>query len=191
MSFKFSLEKLTNSKWLNLFNVSYEKDGKPGKWVMCSRKENPITDAAIADAVVIIPIVKTESGNKLVLIREFRIPIGDYLYGFAAGLIDNGESIEQTIRRELKEETGLIVDKIVEISPAVFSSAGMSDEANYMALVEASGEITNEFLEDSEDIEVILMDSQEIRDLLNSQKKIAAKAWAMLYHFAEKDTITF
>ena len=191
MSFRFSLEKLTSSKWLNLFNISYEKDGKTGQWVMCSRKKNPIIDSTCADAVVIIPIIKTKSGNKLVLIREFRIPIGDYLYGFAAGLIDKGESVEDTIRRELKEETGLNVDKIVEISMPVFSSAGMSDESNHMALVEASGNITNKFLEDSEDIEVVLMNSQEIRELLKSQKRIAAKAWAMLYHFASKAAIEF
>ncbi len=191
MTFRFSLEKLTDSKWLNLFKVSYEKNGKRGKWVMCSRKENPITDSSIVDAVVIIPIVKTQSGNKLVVIREFRVPIGDYLYGFAAGLIDEGESIEQAVRRELKEETGLEVNRIVEVSPRVFSSAGMSDESNYMVLVEASGEITDEFLEETEDIEVILMDSKEIRELLKSQKNIAAKAWPMLYHFAKEGTIKF
>ncbi len=191
MAFEFSLKKLTNSKWLNLFHVSYEKDGKSGSWVMCSRKEKPITDAHIVDAVVIIPIVKTPSGNKLVVIREFRVPIGDYLYGFAAGLIDKGETIEEAVRRELKEETGLKVDRIVEISPRVFSSAGMSDESNHMVLVEASGEITNKFLEATEDIEVLLMDSQEIAELLNSQKNIAAKAWAMLYHFAREGRIEF
>ena len=122
-------------------------------------------------------------GRKLVVTKEFRVPIWDYEYGFPAGLIDDGEDVEQTVSRELKEETGLELVRIKHISSPVYSSAGLTDESCHMVLVEARGEVSNEGLEDSEDIEVLLLDVLGIEALLASDKKIAAKAWGLLHHY--------
>ena len=181
----FKLNKLTDSKWLNLFEIIYHRKAKQQKpWMMCSRKKRPITDADKADAVVIVPIVNTTEGKKLVVTKEFRVPIWDYEYGFAAGLIDDGENIEETVARELKEETGLDLVKINHISMPVYSSAGLTDESCCMVLVEAAGKISNEWLDGSEDIEALLVNVDDIRILLASDTKIAAKAWGLLYHYA-------
>jgi len=151
--------------------------------MMCSRKQRPIEEAAQADAVVIVPTVNTDSGRKLVVTKEFRVPIWDYEYGFPAGLIDAGESVETTIARELKEETGLDLIRINHVSTPVYSSAGLTDESCYMAMVEASGNVSSEHQEQTEDIEVVLMNAHEIGELLASEKKVAAKAWGLFYHY--------
>jgi ADP-ribose pyrophosphatase len=192
MADNYTLIKLTDRKWLNLYEVAYTaKDGSTHHWQMCSRKACPIADAAIPDAVVIVPILPTPQGNRLVLTREFRIAINDFEYGFPAGLIDVGESIEQTVRRELKEETGLDVARIHHISPPVYSSAGLSDESCCMVLVTAAGTPSTHLNESHEQIEVLLLDVPDIRALLDSDKKIAAKAWGLLYHFAASARIAF
>jgi hypothetical protein len=54
-----------------------------------------------------------------------------------------------------------------------------------MVLVEAKGQVSNKWLDHTEDIEVLFLDVQGIRDLLASNKKIAAKAWGLLYHYAQ------
>ena len=59
------------------------------------------------DAVVICALHKAQ--NKLVLINQYRVPINKYIYELPAGLVDNNEDIETSVRRELKEETGLDV----------------------------------------------------------------------------------
>ena len=91
----------------------------------------------------------------------------------------------ETVKRELKEETGLELVKIGHISKPVYSSAGLSDESCYMAMVEARGEVSNQYQEPSEDIETILMDVDDIKALLESQSKVAAKAWGILYHYVK------
>ena len=96
-----------------------------------------------------------------------------------------------TVRRELKEETGLTVTRIVHISPAVYSSAGLSDESCRMVLVEATGSVSAAGNADGEEIETLLMDAGQIRELLGSDHKIAAKAWGLLYHFAVTGHIAF
>lgn len=180
----YKLTRLTDCKWANLFEVRYERSAQPEKsWIMCSRKDQPAGNADKADAVVIIATIETGEGRRLVVTKEFRVPIWDYEYGFPAGLIDDGEDVEQTVSRELKEETGLELTRIKHISAPVYSSAGLTDESCHMVLVEARGEVSDEWLEDSEDIETLLLDVVGIRDLLASDKKIAAKAWGLLHHY--------
>src|SRR5207248_563824 len=101
------VEKLTNEKWLNLFAASYEHNGHKGRWVYASRKSGPAEGKAV-DAVVIVPVLH-EAGRppRLVMIREFRIPLNDYSLAFPAGLLEKGESVEECVRREMLEETGL------------------------------------------------------------------------------------
>lgn len=186
MQESYSVEKLTQSTWVNLFHVQYTHKSPDDKsWVMCSRKPRPIQDAAHPDAVVIVPTVDTPSGRRLVVTREFRVPIWDYEYGFPAGLIDPGESVEATIARELKEETGLDLVKINHLSAPVYSSAGLTDESCVMAMVQASGQVSSQHQEHLEDIEAILMDADQIQDLLASGKKVAAKAWGLLFHYVQ------
>jgi ADP-ribose pyrophosphatase len=148
MNDSYKLNKLTDCKWVNLFEVRFKRKtharpasgGQAEKsWVMCSRKEKPIEDAAKADAVVIVPTIETDEGIRLVVTKEFRVPIWDFEYGFPAGLIDDGENMEQTVARELKEETGLELAKIKHVSAPVFSSAGLTDESCQAYLNMAAG----------------------------------------------------
>ncbi|AQQ70130.1 ADP compounds hydrolase NudE [Limihaloglobus sulfuriphilus] len=186
---EYKIEKLTDSKWLNLYEIEYKHNNRSGKWLMSSRKETPIEKAAAPDAVVIIPLIDTPRGRRLVITKEFRVPIGGYEYGFPAGLIDPGESVEDAAGRELKEETGLMLKCVKHTSKPVFSSSGMTDESCIMAIVEAEGEVSNKYLKGNEDIETLLMSVEDLSALLQSDKFVAAKAWGILYHFAISNTL--
>ena len=185
----YKLKKLTDCSWVNLFEVLFKRrTDSERSWLMVSRKDDPITDVR-PDAVVIIATIDSGGGRRLVVTREFRVPIWDYEYGFPAGLIDDGEDINETVRRELKEETGLDLLKINHVSTPVYSSAGLTDESCLMVMAEAEGEVSDRWLEDSEDIETLLLDVDGIKSLLFSGRKIAAKAWGTLYHYAETGRI--
>ena len=62
-----------------------------------------------ADGVMIIPITKE---GEIVLIKQYRAPIDDYLYEFPAGMVDPGEDFIEAGKRELFEETGLELCKL-------------------------------------------------------------------------------
>ncbi len=180
--------KLTDLKWLNLFEVAYvDRTGHNRSWQIASRAKEPkcITkNFAVPDAVVIVPLHAAE--NKIVITREYRIPLADFEYGFPAGLIDAGETIEQASRRELKEETGLEITRFNGISPSLYSSAGMSDESVVMVYVECDGNPSNARNTGSEFIEVeLLSPSQAARLCENSILKFDAKAWLVLSGFAK------
>ena len=124
----------------------------------------------------------------MVIIREFRVPLDDYEYGFPAGLVDKGETVEQAARRELMEETGLTVSRFIKVSPPIYSSAGMTDESVAMVYVECEGEPSNSANTDSEIIEIQLISPDEALDLLSdSTLKFDAKAWLAISQFAVND----
>ena len=181
----YKINKLTDCTWLNLFEVLFTRKNRPDRsWLMCSRKNRPVADASKADIVLVVATTDTQEGRRLVVTKEFRVPLWDYEYGFPTGLIDDGEDAATAAARELKEETGLDLVKINHVSLPVFSSAGLTDESCHMVLAEAKGQASDKWSEDSEDIEVLLLDVDRIRELLASEKKIAAKAWGLLYHYA-------
>ncbi len=132
-------EKLTNERWVNLFARTFRHNGKEGRWTFVSRGDGTPPPAGHFDAVVIVPILlgKSRARPRLVMLREYRAPVGDTIYAFPAGLGEKGETIESVARRELKEETGLDLVEVQHVSPAIYSSAGLTDETAVMVFVTA------------------------------------------------------
>jgi len=174
-------------KFLTLFAISYrDRQGHPRQWHMVSRKAPPKCisgDRRRPDAAIIVPYHRRE--DKLVVIKEFRVPVGDYQYGFPAGLLDPGEELETTAARELHEETGLALVRVYRHSPAIFSSAGLSDESIAMVFAEVDGTPSVRYNSDSEDIEIFLMDRKQVQALTRRDDIVfGARAWLAMDAFA-------
>lgn len=182
------IDTLAETKYLKLYNAEYtNKNGDRRNWTIASRKElgtinntffNNIDDKI--DAVVMVATHIEE--NKVVIIRQFRVPLNGYVYELPAGLIDKGEDLETTVRRELKEETGL---QLVEIDyqktkKKTYISSGMTDESVAFVYCSCTGEISKEYLEADEDIEVFLMSKEDGRKLIKSEENIDIKALLIL-----------
>ena len=174
---------LNITPFVELIQTNYiNTKNKISQWVWCRRPKG-------RKAVVIAATIEDSDGvNRLVVIQEYRIPIEGYEIGFPAGLIDKDESPEDAIRRELEEETGLKVEEIKHISPAVLSSAGITDEAIHMAYVIVSGTPNKDKLESSEEIDTYLMDVDEVKDVMNSDGKnyvIGKSAYTIMRNFVK------
>ncbi len=72
-------------------------------------------------------VVPVSDDNKLILIKQFRHAIGDYIWEIPAGTLDPDETYLECAKRELVEETGFSANnwqKLGEIIPV----PGYSDE---------------------------------------------------------------
>jgi ADP-ribose pyrophosphatase len=181
------VDRLTDEKWINLFAAQIEHNGQAGRWVFASRRPEPYQPSP-GDAVVIVPIlIEDGQPNRLVLEKEFRVPVGDYVLGFPAGLLEPGEAVETTVRRELREETGLEVTRIKRVTPPLLSSSGLTDEAAAMAFVDCRATPDGrQALEASEDLEVLLLDYAGVRKLCDAPPvRTDAKVWLVLYMYQQ------
>lgn len=186
------LTPLAESKFLSLYDAEYNnKKGTEKHWIIASRKNYSTLSAQFAgekeetiDAVIIAALHK--ESKSLVLIKQFRIPLNDYVYEIPAGLLDGSESIEVAVRRELKEETGLSLINInyEKTKSKVYVSAGMTDESVAMVYCTCEGTISNEYLEADEDIEAMLVSQEEAKELLKKDIKMDIKALLTLQCFA-------
>ncbi len=183
------IEKITDENHLNLYRIGYlDRKGQTKEWVYASRNNTASLDMGDnsqknPNAVVIVPFHTGE--NKLVIIREFRVVLKDWQYGFPAGLVEQTEDLASAARRELLEETGLELTRVIQKSPVIYSSPGMTDESLCIMYVECKGSPTRQFLEDSEDIEVIMVSQKEAGQLLEDLSlKFDLKAWMVLKDYA-------
>lgn len=173
---------------MNMFDVAYQdKNGRNKSWEVATRARQPKCISgryATPDAVVIVAYHTAE--NKIVVTREYRVPLAGYEYGFPAGLIDNGESVEQAVRRELKEETGLDLTKVIRVSPPLYSSAGMTDESVAMVYIECNGRPSTAANASSELIEIDLVSPAQAADLCSDPNlKFDVKAWLVLDNYSK------
>lgn len=67
------------------------------------------TRYSASDVVIVVPFLDRQ---KLLMIRQYRYPIGKVMLEFPAGHVDSGEDPAETAARELEEETGYVAKKI-------------------------------------------------------------------------------
>jgi ADP-ribose pyrophosphatase len=168
---------LSETRFVKFISRAFTCDGDPKvhHWVFAQRNNDK-------SAVMIVPYYD----DKLVVTKEYRIPLADFEWGFPAGIIDEGETPEETAVRELKEETGLDVKRIIRRTPFVYNSPGITDERICIVYVEAKGQLSKEHLESVEDIDSYILTATEVNELLCSNRQFGAKAYQEMYEFVRR-----
>lgn len=185
------IHKLSDNKFLNLFKLDALTDkGRSFDYYFVSRRKEEAalklyTKDIQAEGVVIYPVLKDEP-DKLVMLRQYRYPLDDYLYELPAGLIDDGETPAQAAVREMLEETGLSFT-VYEGGEAAFRrpffmGAGFTDESCNAVFGYAEGQISRAHMEDTESIQVLIVDKQEALRILR-EEKVSIRAAFLLMHF--------
>ena len=183
---------LNQTKFLNFYHAVYEnKLGEEKNWFIASRKKEEVIKKQYfegqedqVDAVLLAAV--HEETNKLVLVKQFRVPLNHYIYELPAGLIDAGEDIRECVSRELKEETGLEPIEIDQkrSNMKTYLSPGMTDESVALVYCSCKGELSKAYLEADEDIEPVLVSPEEAKELLDSGVRMDIKAFILLQQFA-------
>lgn len=81
------------------------------------------------DWVIVIPV----KGDKFMMVKQWRHGEKRLTVEFPGGVIDDGESPEESARRELKEETGCTSDKLVYLGKMNPNPAFMTNHVHFFA----------------------------------------------------------
>lgn len=174
------MEKVKDGKYLKNYELTYlNKAGREKKYEIVSRSE--ITGPeALGKRVSGVSIVAYHE-DRLLLLREFRMGVNRYIYNLCAGMIEEGESMEECITRELYEETGLSVKRIRTILPPSFAAVAFSDVKTQIAFVEAEGNF-EDHTSDNEQIDAKFYSKEEVRELLETEE-FSSRAQMAAYFF--------
>jgi ADP-ribose pyrophosphatase len=128
-----------------------------------------------ADCIAAIPV---DAEGNVILVRQFREGIKQVLLEIPAGGIDDGETPEDAVRRELQEEIGLYPHHVERIG-GFFSTPGYCKEYLHIYLA-ADLERKKLTAEDTDYIEVVRVPMPDIPELIASGEICDAKSIAAL-----------
>ena len=195
------IEKKTDTPYLNFYEFeAIQRNGTVTSvpYYVASRAKRiedlkAVTHQNRADGVILYGVYG-EDKDKVVLIRQYRYPLGGYVYEFPAGLVEPGEDLLTSGTREMFEETGLTLTPVDAgcYTKPFFTTVGMTDESCGTVFGYCSGEPTNTHQESSEDIQVVIADRDECRRILK-EENVAIMCAYMLMHFiaSEGDPLAF
>lgn len=193
------VKKQTDNRFLNLYELDAQfRDGSRTPYYVASRRKSAdqlkaVTHDNNPDGVILYG-VHGENKDKVVLIRQFRYPLGGYVYEFPAGLVEPGEDMMDAGIREMFEETGLNFTPVDAgaCSRPFFTTIGMTDESCGTVYGYCSGDPSVSNQEGTEDIQVVLADREECRRILQ-EENVAIMCAYMLMHFiaSEGDPLAF
>lgn len=181
------IEKIHDGKFIVRYDITYRTvDDQEKVYEMISRNHNLTTHEDLsshsADSVVLI--MHNEVGDKILLNKEYRMPCGDFVFNFPAGLIDPGEEFMDSAKRELKEETGLDLIRINDVLGESFSAIGFSNEKNVCVVGVAAGTFTPSH-STVEEIEAKWYTKEEVRELLQKEY-FAARTQTYCYMWSKE-----
>ena len=184
MTFK-GIRKIHGGRFITRYDVDYlTAEGRPKTYEIVSRNPDMRTLEALQNrtANAVVMILTDESGERILINHEYRMAMAQWVYNFPAGLIDPGETPEQSARRELWEETGLSLTRIDDILDNSYSAIGFSNERNICVFGVAGGA----FRGSDSDLEEIVpgwYTREELRRLLRTED-FAARTQAYCYAWA-------
>ncbi|WP_058307521.1 NUDIX hydrolase [Gracilibacillus massiliensis] len=130
-------------------------------------------------AVAIIPITQD---NKIIFVKQYRKPLEKTLIEIPAGKLEEGESPNITVLRELEEETGFTTNHLQYIT-SFYTSPGFADEIIYLYETNSLEKVLEpKALDEDEFVELMELSIEEAEKLIATQEIHDAKTlYAILY----------
>lgn len=177
--------------YLHGFEIEYtNKKGEFKQWELVSRdgiarlKSELFEGASYSDGAMIFAC--NHEKDKVIMLKEFRVSAGRYVYMLPAGLADGDEGIETTSKREFFEETGMEFE-FVSASRPRYVSVGVVNERVAIAYGYASGEATTQHQSDNEDAQVLWVDHTLAKTLIEHEE-VSIRTALLLESFFKLNT---
>jgi ADP-ribose pyrophosphatase len=160
-------------------------------WLTIRKEKCELPNGTVMPAYYIIEyptwvsVLALTKDNKAVFVKQYRHGLGVVSIELPGGVVDAGETPEQGIKREIKEETGYEFESyeyLGKISPNPATST------NYMHMYLARGgeKVAEQSLDETEDVEVALYSLDEVKQMLKENKIVQSLHCTTIFYALEK-----
>lgn len=175
-------------KWKTLSSEYLFKD----RWFKVRREVCETPDGKIVDPYYVydfstwvgaVPV--TEEG-KIIMLKQYRHALGEVCYEIPGGCVDDTDkNFEEAVARELLEETGYSFtsyDYLGRISPNPSTNSNLL----HMYLAKGGKKVAEQSLDENEEIEVLLLSKDELKQLLRENKIVQAMHVSCIFYALTK-----
>lgn len=136
------IEKVSPGEYLNKYNLKYEtSDGKTKTYEMVSHDPDLRPDTIGKERTGVVLVVFDPYHEHMLLGVEFRMGVNCHIVNNISGFLLPWESFEEGAARELKEETGLEMTRVLDVLPLAYTCPPITDMATALVVCEAEGEL--------------------------------------------------
>ena len=132
-----------------------------------------ITRRLLIDYPHAVAIVPLTTDNKFILVKQHRYALQSETIEFPAGKVDAGETLEEAVQRELREETGFQAKKILKMA-SYAPAMGYSTEVIHMFFA-TDLQKTDSKIDPDEIAQVVYKNKEEVWNIIQSSEVIDPK----------------
>jgi ADP-ribose pyrophosphatase len=116
-----------------------------------------------------VNVVAITENNQVILVKQYRHAAGEVVLEVPGGCIDEGETAEQAVHRELLEETGYLFDNI-ELLSVLYANPATGDNKTHCFIATGGRKVQEQLLDHGEEIELQLVSIEELKQLVIDNK---------------------
>ena len=162
-------------------------------WLTARRDKVQLPDGTIHPEYYVLEypkwvnVIAITTDGRYVMVKQYRHGLGVVATELCAGVVEDGEDPLDGAKRELLEETGYAGGEW-ELSMVISANPSSQNNLSYSYVARGVEKVSGQHLDETEDIRVLLLSEEEVREMLVTddikQAIMAAPLWK---HFALKD----
>ena len=177
-------KKVKDGKFIKNYELKYlNNEGKEKIFEIISHNDYESASEIGQKSSGVSIVALDESLEKMLILKEFRMGVNRQIYNLCAGRMEKGETPEDCIKRELLEESGLELKRVVRILPPSFAAVALSDIKNQIAIVVVKGTPTRKNASANEWIVPDMYSKSEALKLVENEE-FTSRAQLATYMFA-------
>lgn len=161
-------------------------------WLTARRDKVRLPDGRVNDEYYVLEypdwvnIIAITDDDRFVLVRQYRHGLGRTSFELCAGVCEQGESPEESARRELLEETGYAGGEWHELM-LLTANASTQNNITHCFIARGVSKVDTQHLDPTEDVEVYCKERGEVYAMLLRGEFMQALMAAPLWRFFALD----
>lgn len=136
----------------------------------CETQDGKIIDEYfVVELPTTVCAVAITEEQEVLMVRQYRHPVEETLLEIPGGFVDENETPEEAVKRELKEETGYEFSSVINVG-RIAANPGVLNNFTYLFLAKGGKKTSEQKLDKNEELNVEKITIPELKSLFLENK---------------------